>query len=202
MLWEYNGTIVADLSGQSSSGNPIIDLIAKAVVTGINAATADYVPYAQLANTMLLQTVPFGKYHALHDKDRQQQLVDQKPQSKSGPTTSDKSNGQAVESDRKPDANVDGAGDGQAKSDVSSEANLPTPTASDSAGKSIAPVSPETKSEGVIEAQVLAPKPAAQSDSSDQQNAQTVPAKAEPPVGAEKQPYRNLTPGLPAPAKT
>ncbi len=63
VLWEYNGTIVADLSGQSSTGNPLIDIIVKALVTGINAAAADYVPYAQLANTMLLQTVPFGKYH-------------------------------------------------------------------------------------------------------------------------------------------
>lgn len=80
VLWEYSGTIVADLSGQSSSsGNPLVDLIAKAVVTGITTAAADYVPYAQLATTQLLQTVPFGKYHARTGQDGQDKFLDQKP---------------------------------------------------------------------------------------------------------------------------
>ncbi len=68
-LWGYSGTIVADLSGQSSSGNPIVDLIAKAVITSINTAAADYVPYAQLATTKLLQSVPFGQYHLRSSQD-------------------------------------------------------------------------------------------------------------------------------------
>lgn len=79
ILWEYSGTIVADLSGQSSSGNPLVDLVVKAVVTGINAAATDYVPYAQLATTQLLQTVPFGKYHNRSSQDGQDKFVDQKP---------------------------------------------------------------------------------------------------------------------------
>ncbi len=80
VLWEYSGTIVADLSGQSSSGNPLVDLIAKAIITGVNAATADYVPYAQLATTTLLQTVPYGKYHARSGQDGQDEFIDQKPE--------------------------------------------------------------------------------------------------------------------------
>lgn len=80
VLWEYSGTIVADLSGQSNSGNPLVDLIAKAIVTGINSATADYVPYAQLATTQLLQTVPFGKYHNRSGQDGQDKFIDQKPE--------------------------------------------------------------------------------------------------------------------------
>jgi hypothetical protein len=79
ILWEYSGTIVADLSGSSSSGNPLVDLIAKVVITGINTAAADYVPYAQLATVQLLQSIPFGKYHARWGQDAQDKLIDQKP---------------------------------------------------------------------------------------------------------------------------
>jgi hypothetical protein len=75
-LWEYSGTIVADLSGNSSSGNPLADLIAKAIVSSINAAVADYVPYAQLANAQMLQSIPLGKYHPRHDQDREDKIRD------------------------------------------------------------------------------------------------------------------------------
>lgn len=78
-LWEYSGTIVADLSGQSSSGNPLVDLIVKAVVTGVNSAMADYVPYARLANVQLLQSVPFGKYHARTGQDGADMITDLSP---------------------------------------------------------------------------------------------------------------------------
>lgn len=79
LLWEYSGTIVADLSGQSSSGNPLVDLIVKAVVTGINTAATDYVPYARLANVQLLNSVPFGKYHARAGQDRADMITDLTP---------------------------------------------------------------------------------------------------------------------------
>jgi hypothetical protein len=79
ILWEYSGTIVADLSGQSNTGNPLVDLAVKALVTGINTAAADYVPHAQLATTQLLQTVPFGKYHNRSGQDGKDQFIDQKP---------------------------------------------------------------------------------------------------------------------------
>jgi len=80
VLWEYSGTIVADLSGQSSTGNPLVDLLANAIITGIKTAASDYVPYAELATTQLLQTVPFGKYHVRAAQDGQDKLVDQKPE--------------------------------------------------------------------------------------------------------------------------
>lgn len=79
VLWEYSGTIVADLSGSSSSGNPLVDLVARVIVTGINTAAADYVPYAQLATGQLLQSVPFGKYHNRSGQDGQDKIIDQKP---------------------------------------------------------------------------------------------------------------------------
>ena len=78
VLWQYSGTIVADLSGQSSTGNPLIDLAVRAVVTGINTATADYVPYAQLATTQLLLSMPVGKYHARTGQDGQDSVVNLK----------------------------------------------------------------------------------------------------------------------------
>ena len=75
-LWEYSGTLVADLSGGSNSGNPLADLIVKAIVTSINTALADYVPYAQLANSKMLQSIPLGKYHPRHGQDQGDQIQD------------------------------------------------------------------------------------------------------------------------------
>ncbi|MDI1336444.1 MAG: DUF799 family lipoprotein [Lacunisphaera sp.] len=75
-LWEYSGTLVADLSANSNSGNPLVDLIVKAVVTSLNTALADYVPYAQLANTQMLQSIPVGKYHPRHGQDQADQIQD------------------------------------------------------------------------------------------------------------------------------
>lgn len=70
-LWRYTGTIVADLSGgSSSSGNLLADLIAQAVVSAIATAAADYVDYANLANNMLLSSMPVGRYHSLYLQDR------------------------------------------------------------------------------------------------------------------------------------
>jgi hypothetical protein len=80
VLWEYSGTIVADLSGSnSSSGNPLADLIAKAIITAANTAAADYVPYARLANQRLLLSVPFGKYHIRGGQDGQDKIADLTP---------------------------------------------------------------------------------------------------------------------------
>ena len=76
ILWAYTGTIVADLTAQSSSGNPLIDLVAQVVGTAIATAAADYVPYAQLANTQMLQSIPFGKYHNRSGQDREDKIVD------------------------------------------------------------------------------------------------------------------------------
>ena len=76
VLWEYNGTVVVDLSGGNSGGG-IAGLIAKAIVTAINTAMADYVPYARLANYNALSSMPYGKYHDNFNLDREQKIVDQ-----------------------------------------------------------------------------------------------------------------------------
>lgn len=78
-LWKYTGTVVVDLSGGDTGGG-IAGLIAKAIVTAISSAMADYVPYARQANYRALASMPYGKYHAQHNKDQQVQFVDQTPE--------------------------------------------------------------------------------------------------------------------------
>jgi hypothetical protein len=78
ILWKYNGTIVVDLSGGSSGGG-IAGLIAKAIVTAINSAMADYVVHARTANYRALHSLPFGKYHPLHGQDRAHEFIEQTP---------------------------------------------------------------------------------------------------------------------------
>lgn len=75
-LWQYNGTVVVDLSGGSSQAS-IAGLITKAVVTAINSAMADYVVYARRANYMALRSLPYGKYHNLYGKDQAQKFYEQ-----------------------------------------------------------------------------------------------------------------------------
>lgn len=87
VLWKYNGTVVVDLSG-GGGGDPI-SLVARLVITAVNCAAADYVPYAKLANYRSFSAMPVGKYHARHMQDQQDKIVDQgeiKEQS-SGSTT-------------------------------------------------------------------------------------------------------------------
>lgn len=78
VLWTYNGTVVVDLSGGNSGGG-VAGLIAKAIVTAINSAAADYVPYARQANYIALSTIPAGKYHPQHNADQNAQFIDQTP---------------------------------------------------------------------------------------------------------------------------
>ncbi len=78
VLWKYTGTVVVDLSGGNSGGG-LAGLIAKAIVTAINTAAADYVKYARVANTRLISTLPVGPYHAMYLKDQSVQIVDQTP---------------------------------------------------------------------------------------------------------------------------
>lgn len=76
ILWEYNGTVVVDLSGGNSGGG-IAGLIAKAVAAAINTAMADYVPYARQANYIALSSIPYGKYHENFNKDKDQKIIEQ-----------------------------------------------------------------------------------------------------------------------------
>lgn len=80
ILWKYTGSVYADLSGGDTGGG-LAGLIAKAIITAVNSALADYVPYARQANHIALSSIPTGPYHPLHGKDREVQIIDQKPPS-------------------------------------------------------------------------------------------------------------------------
>jgi hypothetical protein len=79
ILWSYNGTVVIDLSGGGSGGS-VAGLIVKSIVTAINTATADYVPYARVANYRAISSVPYGKYHKGYLQDKEQKIVEQRKQ--------------------------------------------------------------------------------------------------------------------------
>jgi hypothetical protein len=81
VLWNYNGTVVVDLSGGNQGGG-IAGLIASAIVTAINTAAADYVKYAHVANARLVNSLPAGPYSEQHLKDQSVQIVDQSPPEK------------------------------------------------------------------------------------------------------------------------
>lgn len=72
-LWNYSGTVVIDLAGGNYGGDPL-SLIVKAVVTAVNTAIADYVPYAKQANYMALSAMPFGPYHPKYEQDTEQKI--------------------------------------------------------------------------------------------------------------------------------
>ena len=72
-LWKYTGSVYADLSGGDTGGS-LAGLIAKVIITAINSALADYVPYAKLANGIALASIPTGPYHPLHGKDKEAQI--------------------------------------------------------------------------------------------------------------------------------
>ena len=82
ILWEYTGTVVVDLSGGNTGGG-LAGLIAKVIVTALSSAMADYVPYARQANYHALSSIPHGKYHPQHNKDRNVEFIDQKPKQSS-----------------------------------------------------------------------------------------------------------------------
>jgi len=76
-IWKYTGTVVVDLSGGNSGGG-VAGLIAKAIVTAVNAAIVDYVPHARRANYYALSSMPVGKYHQKYRKDQNDQIIIQK----------------------------------------------------------------------------------------------------------------------------
>lgn len=75
-LWKYTGTVVVDLSGGDTGGGAI-GLLLKVVVAAVNTAVADYVMHARTVNTQIMQTMPVGRYHPLHQKDQNARLPDQ-----------------------------------------------------------------------------------------------------------------------------
>lgn len=77
-LWEYNGTVVVDLSGGNTGGG-LAGLLIKAAITAANSASADYVRYARVANNRAFNALPYGHYHALYQQDMEQEIVDLTP---------------------------------------------------------------------------------------------------------------------------
>jgi len=77
VLWNYRGTVQVDLSGGGGGGG-LAGLIAQAVVTAVNTAAADYVPYARQANFYSYSAMPLGKYHSRFLQDQQDRIVDQR----------------------------------------------------------------------------------------------------------------------------
>ena len=76
-LWNYNGTVVVDLSGGNTGGG-LIGLAVKAVAAAVNSAMADYVPYARVANVRAFSSLPFGQYHPQYLTDQSMLIVDRK----------------------------------------------------------------------------------------------------------------------------
>ena len=76
-LWQYEGTIIEDTSVRSTGGG-LAGLAVAIAATAIKTATTDYVPVAKRANYMILNTIPCGKYHPNHDKDRDEKAVMEK----------------------------------------------------------------------------------------------------------------------------
>ena len=68
ILWEYRGKIFQNLT--EGGYDPLVNLL----VTAINAAASDYVPYATLANEQILAPLPYGKYHPKHYEDQNEQF--------------------------------------------------------------------------------------------------------------------------------
>ncbi len=68
-LWSYQDEIPVDTSGDDSGG-----LLGLIISTAINTGLQDYVPVARNVNLMTLRSIPFGKYHNMHDKDQSQAI--------------------------------------------------------------------------------------------------------------------------------
>ncbi|WP_445945328.1 GNA1162 family protein [Shewanella sp.] len=77
VLWKYTGTVVVDLSGNSGGSGGLVGLLAKAIVTAINTASADYTTYAKQANQRFIYSVPYGPYHPDYLKDQQVKIIQQ-----------------------------------------------------------------------------------------------------------------------------
>lgn len=76
IIWSYTGEVVLDTSGSSSSGNPLVDLIANTIATAISTAGVRYVDVASMVHEQVLLTVPYGIYHPKHGTDQADKLVD------------------------------------------------------------------------------------------------------------------------------
>jgi hypothetical protein len=74
-LWQYNGTIKLDTSGDSGGNNGLAGLAVALIVTAVKTATADYQPLAKEANVKALTSIPYGKYHSMTGQDQEEDVV-------------------------------------------------------------------------------------------------------------------------------
>ncbi len=74
VLWKYKDNLTINTGGENRAGG-LVGLLIQAVETAVKTATTDYVPIAKQVNFMALRSAPFGKYHKLHDKDREMESV-------------------------------------------------------------------------------------------------------------------------------
>jgi hypothetical protein len=76
VIWEYNGTIKVDTSGDSGNAGGLAGLLVLAVTTAVKTAATDYVPQAKKANKTALVSIPVGKYHKKFNKDKKDKVVE------------------------------------------------------------------------------------------------------------------------------
>ena len=69
-IWNIRRNIVIDLTGRSSSGNPLVDLIAQAIATSIAAAASDYGPHAYRLTQAIAMSLPSGPYLPDYGQDQ------------------------------------------------------------------------------------------------------------------------------------
>jgi len=74
-LWKYDGELTVDTTAEDRNVPGIAGLILKLAETAAKTAFTDYVPIAKRVNVMVLQTMPFGKYHKQHGQDKELQVV-------------------------------------------------------------------------------------------------------------------------------
>ena len=73
-IWSNRQKLVYQPQG-GNSGNPMADLIAKAIIAAIEKAKPNYIPLARQANTQAVYTkgqgLPAGPYDTLYQKDKE-----------------------------------------------------------------------------------------------------------------------------------
>ncbi len=77
-LWKYDGVVRVDTGGGAGGGG-LIGLAVAVAATAIKTATMDYVPVAKQANTMVISTMPWGKYHEQHGQDGAVEIIQRPP---------------------------------------------------------------------------------------------------------------------------
>ena len=75
VLWAYDGTMKIDTTGSDYGVGGWAGMAIKLMDTAVKTAITDYVPVAKKANIITVSSMPFGKYHQLFDKDRDEKVI-------------------------------------------------------------------------------------------------------------------------------